>query len=410
MPITDGIGWRSPVQERADGPEFSLADPALAEFLGLDRASAAGVPVNERTSLGLTAVYRSVALIAGTIASLPMNTYRKNADGERERIPGGVFDDPGGIYGMSPFQWKELMCAHLLLHGNFYGLHTYNNAGGLAGMLPLHPSSVSVRFDAMAVGGKIYTVPLVNGGRREVTSQDLTHIMALGTDGMIGMSPLTLARNSLGTGIAADNAAARMFANGLLLGGIASVDEEITQEQGDQLKERIKVKMAGSHNAGDIMVVPVKMKFSPWTMPARDAQFVEARGFQIEEIARIYGIPKVLLAQDGASTWGSGIAEMVRGMARFTFAPWTARIEERLSMLLTGKPGQAPGKYVEFDYTGLLQPTPTEVTANLIAEVEVGLMTVNEARKVQNRPPLEGGDIPRLPTIATPLPKGFSDT
>lgn len=412
MPITDGLGWRPPKiasQGRTDGPSFSVGDPALADYLGLNLGSAAGVPVNERTSLGLTAVYRAVSIIAGTIAALPMNSYRKAPDGTRQQVT-SIFDDPGSIYGLSPFQWKELVMAHLLLHGNFFGLHTYNGAGALAGLLPLHPSSVTVKYSALAPGGKVFSVPTANGNRREVTSIDLTHIMALGTDGITGMSPIQLARNSLGTNIAGDNAAARMFSNGLLLGGVVSVDEDLTPEQGEQLKQRLEAKLSGSNNAGTMAVVPAKLKFTPWTMPARDAQFVEARGFQIEEISRIYGIPKVLLAQDGASTWGSGIAEMVRGMARFTFMPWTSRIEEQLSMLLQGRPGAAPSRYVEFDYAGLLQPSTTEMTANIIAEVEAGILTVNEARKIQNRPPVEGGDIPRLPAGPTPLPKDAAGT
>ncbi len=403
MPLLDFVGWtnKKAPKKRTD-PTFSIGDPALAAFLGLGLSSSAGVPVTEHSSLGLTAVYRAVSLIAGTIAALPMKAFRTLPDGERERVS-SFLDTPGGPGGMTAFAWKELLMVHLLLHGNFYGLNMYNGAGALIGLQPIHPKLVSVKADPMAPGGKLFTVPTTSGGRRDLTTADVTHIMALGTDGLQGLSPLELARNALGSAIAADNSAARMFSNGLLLGGIVTTDETLDEEQAEQLKSGLKAKLSGSNNAGDIAVVTANVKFQPWTMSAKDAQFFESRAYQVEEVSRIYGVPPHLLGQlEKQTSWGTGVSEQNLALSRYTLMPWTSRVEEQLSLLLP-RP-----RFVEFDFAGLLAPTPTEVTNNLIAEVAGGLMTPNEARRLQNRPPLPGGDELRVPAppAITPTVEG----
>lgn len=352
---------------------YSVSDPALAEWLGIANRSSAGINVNETSALGLTAVYRSVSMIAGTIASLPLKTYRTLADDTRDRTD-SFLDAP--CPGMTPFEWKELTMVHLLLHGNAYLFHIYNGAGALIGLQPIHPRAVSVEKTEF---GKVFTVTTTSG-QRKYSNSDVTQIMAMSLDGVYGLSPIQAARNAIGTGIAGDNAAANMFANGMLLGGVVSA-EGITEEQAAQVKAGLKNNLSGSGNAGDIAVINAELKFSPWTMNAEDAQFIESRAHQVEEVARIFGLPKTMLAQDGASTWGSGIAELIRGFQRFTLMPWTKRYEENLSVLLP------KSKYVEFDYAGLLAPSPKESIENMKMEIEAGLLTIDEGRRLLNRPP-----------------------
>lgn len=368
----------APAEERAQ--TYTLADNALAEYLGMGGTVDAGVSVNESSALGLTAVWRSVQLISGTVAGLPLKTYRRGDDESRERIP-SAFDNPGGDL-FTPFEFVELVCAHLLLHGNAFLLHLKNEAGTRAGLFPIHPSLVSVEW---APDGftRVYTVSYAAGEKRTYTDDDLTHVMGMSTDGLRGLSPISVARNAIGTGLAGDKAAARMFGNGMLLGGLVSSDEKLDKEQAEAIKSNLTAKMSGAHNAGDIAVVNASLKFSPWTMPAKDAQFIESRVHQIEEVARIFGVPPHLLGQTEKQTsWGAGVAEQNLGLARYTLAPWTTRIEQRLSRLLPAK------QFVEFDYKGLLQPDPAAEIALLISQIQAGLMTANEARRVLNMPPL----------------------
>jgi HK97 family phage portal protein len=154
--------------------------------------------------------------------------------------------------------------------------------------------------------------------------------------------------------------------------------------------------VAGS-DPGDILFLNAQLKFTPWTIPPVDAQFIESRVHQIEEVARIFGIPPHLLGQTEKQTsWGTGVAEQNRGLARYTLMGWTSRIEQRLSTLLS-RP-----TICEFDYAGLLQPAPEVEIPLLIQQVEAKLLTLDEARRIRNLPPLPAGAV----SVPTPSDTG----
>lgn len=366
-----------PTEQRSD-PTFSVGDAALSEYLGLNGTSVAGVSVTQNSALGISAVYRSVSLIAGTVAGLPLKSYRKVGD-RRERI--ATFLDSPDPDGATPYEWCETVVAHLLLAGNSFSFIVRNGAGAVVGLKPIVPSAVTVEPDDAL--GRIFKITDRKGQVREFTGVDVLHIPALSFDGLKGMSVVSVARQSFGTAIAGDQAAARMWSNGLLLGGILTAkDGQITAEQAEQVKAGFKARAQGVRNAGDVAFLPADLQFTPWSMSAEDAQFLESRHFQIEEVARWYGVPRELLSESGASSWGSGIQELIRAFSRFTLASWTTRIEQRLSSLLP------KGSFAEFDYSGLLQPSPEQEIALLIQQVQAGLITVDEARGFRNMAPL----------------------
>ena len=366
---------------------WSIGDPGLAEYFGFSNLTSAGVSVSELAAFGLTAFWRAVAIISGTVAGLPLKSYRTLDDGTKERVS-TFLDDPGRMtpLGPTPFEWVELVLVHLLVHGNAFLLHHYNGAGAIIGLQPLHPPVVSV---AVADDGtKVFKVTLAGGGQQEFTALDITHIPGMGVDGVTGLSPICVLRQALGTALAGDQAAARMFGNGLLLGGLITPKEPLEKEDAEALLASLKAKMVGVRNAGDLAFLNTDLTFSQWTSTAEDGQFIESREFMIAEVARITGVPKVLLAEDGASTWGSGIAELNRGFAKYTLMAFTSRIEARLSRLLS-RP-----TFCEFDYAGLLQGTPEAELAMLVDQIGAGLLTVDEARRIRNLPPLPAGAAP----------------
>jgi HK97 family phage portal protein len=366
---------------------WSIGNPGLAEWLGLAYTTSAGQAVTDRTALGLTSVYRCVSLISGTIGGLPLKSYRTAPDGTKERVS-TFLDNPGGPDGMTAMEWVELVLVHLLLDGNAFLAHITNGAGAVVGLEPLHPSCVTVER-VNRPWRKEFTVQLENGARQTFTPLDLTHIPAVGTDGLRGLSPISVCRQAIGTALAGEEAAARMFSSGMLIGGLVSSDENLTKEQAEELKAGLKAKLSGSGNAGDIAVVNANLKFSPWTMSADDAQFIESRVHQVEEIARIFGVPPHLVGQtEKATSWGTGIEEQNRGLARYTLAPWTTRVEQRLSRLLS-RPTTC-----EFDYAGLLQPAPEDEIRLLLEQVAGGLLTLDEARRIRNLPPLAAEPAP----------------
>jgi HK97 family phage portal protein len=157
----------------------------------------------------------------------------------------------------------------------------------------------------------------------------------------------------------------------------------MTEAEAQKIKDGLKAKMSGIENAGDIAVINRALKFSPWSMTAEDAQFIESREFQVIEFARMIGVPPHLVgATEKQTSWGSGVAEQNLGLQKFTLMPWTSRIEESLSDLLPSP------RFCEFEYAGLLQGTPAQEIELLIKQVDAGLLTVDEARAIRNLPPL----------------------
>lgn len=380
------------------GTGYNLADPT--GWLGLS-GNDAGVSVTEQSALGSTAFFRSVSVIASTLATLPMKSYSTDGDDVRTLVK-SVFDNPCAPF-FTPFTWKELIFVHLVIHGNAYLLHLYNDSNTLIGLFPIHPMLVTPEWVANAQGiivGKRFKM-VVNGETIYKSDQEMTQVMGLGCDGLEGYSVLTLARNAIGTTLAGDKAAARMFSNGMLVGGMVTGDPEMDEDDGKALMADLKPKIQGAHNAGDIVLVNASLTFTPWTMNAVDAQFLESRQYQVEEISRLLGVPKVLLAQDGASSWGSGINQLLAYMGKTVYVPWTTRVEEQLSLLLSSP------RHVEFDYHGLLQGTPAEVTALLVQQIDAGIITVDEARAILNLAPMElpaAAPVEQLPPGASPSP------
>jgi HK97 family phage portal protein len=374
--------WRR--QQATDARNLiSISDPALVELFGASSPNYAGVSVGEGSVMGLSAVYRAVSLISGTLGTLVLRTLRDTGDGMRQRMT-SVFDNPGGQYGPTPYEWKETLVLHLLLHGNAFLRHVYGGAGQLLALELIHPLCVSVDQDLSRPGGKLFKATLQDGRQVEYDALTMTHIPALCMDGLRGMSPISVARNSLGTSLAGDRAAARQFSNGALIAGMVTPDEDVEPDEVKTIKAEIESKVTGWENAGGIPVINRKLKFTPWTMTAADAQFLQSRQFQIEEIARWFGVPPHLLMQTEKQTsWGQGVESQNRGLARFSLHPWAVRIEERLSRLLPNP------RFVEFDFSALERPTPEQEIDLLIKQVQAGLLTLDEARAIRNLPPIE---------------------
>ena len=365
-----------PAAEPTEERSVSIADPQVLTLFGVS-PTLSGATVSDRTALGLSAVYRCVSLIAGGIASLPLRTVVTN-DGVTERTESWL-DNPAGPEGMTSFEWVEYLLVSLLLHGNFYGLKVFGGAGQLLWVQPLPPQCVGVEVKN---GRKVFTVQLDNGPRR-LTDAEILHIPGLSLDGYTGLSPLTIARNSLGQAISAENSAGRLFKNGLLSTAIVTPEDKMTDEDAGQVREFLDRKVTGQDHAGAVSVINRKFKVTPWSINPVDAQFLESRAFAVDEVSRWFGVPPHLLGQTEKQTsFGAGLSEQNRGYAKYTLEPWTRRIEGRLSRLLS------PNRKAEFDFRSLVSPDPETEIKLLIDQVNAGLLLEDEARQILNRPPL----------------------
>lgn len=395
-----------PWRRRPSNATFSISDPGLAALFGAG-PSDAGVEVTEHSVLGVAAVWRAVSLIAGSIAGLPLQTMRI-IDAERTQQVQSFLDErpAGPMSDLTPFEWTETILLHKLLHGNAYLAHVFNGAGAIIGLVPFHPMAVTPewqRVNGRITGRKIFNVTTEDGRLTTFDETTMTHVPGLSSDGLRGYSPLWIARNSFGKSIASDRAAARMFSNGAMISGMVTADEEVDEDEAKQIKSSIDRGVSGWENAGAIAVFNRKLKFTPWTMTSADAQFLESRVFEVEEIARWFGLLPIHLSQTEKQTsWGTGVAEQNRGLARFTFQPYTKRIEQRVSRVL------AKPRFVRYDYGEILQPAHEQLIPLVLAQVSGGLMTPNEGRKKLGMDTVVGGDELRAP--AAPAPAEETET
>lgn len=392
------------------GIGLTVSNPAVAKYLTSFAANYSGEPVTEETSMSLSAVWRGGSLISQTIGTIPLKTFKDAPNGERERSD-SFLDDPCGPESdgdpyLTPFEWKETVCLHLYYQGETFLWHRRNVAGALIGLLPIHPMAVVVNPSDSAPGGKTFDVALRDGEwMRDLEggvgpNSQITHICGPRTRGLRGISFLSVGRNSIGMGLAAERTSAEQFANGPSLNGAFTPRAEtdlLSEEDIDEIQADLDRRMTG-RGKSKFPIINRILEFQPWSMTNADAQWIESRGFQIEEVCRWTGIPPVHMMQlEKQTSWGTGVAEQSTNLARQVLRPYTSRIEERVSRLI-GRTGTIGGKFVEFDFAGLMAGSPKEESDLLLAEVNGGLRTLNEARRIKNLPPLAGGDELRIPS------------
>jgi HK97 family phage portal protein len=370
---------------------ISITDPRLPRWLGIE--SAAGVNVNEYTAMSISAFWRGSLLIASSIAGLPLDTLREWGS-TRSRVNSWL-DDPGKAVGYNPFNWKQTSILHMVLGGDSFQRHLFNGLGMLAGLEPINPNHVSVFWDADRPGGKRFEATLVRDGRAYIETFDastMTQVMGPTLDGLRGLSVVGVARTSLGGSIAADVAAASTFRNGPMIGGLAVPTEDLDEGDAEKASAIINDEIGGTENAGKIVVLERKFDLKPWGMSLKDAQFLESRQFSIQEIARWLGVHPVFLMDPGAvSTWGTGVEILQRGLGRFTLPQWTDPFQEAMSDLLPNR------SWAQFDFKGLERGSPTDEIALIIQQIDGGLLTINQALALVNRPGIgPAGDVLRL--------------
>jgi len=401
---------RWPWARRADVENVtrSIADPTLVQWFNPSAPlDIAGVQVGETSALSNSALFRGVSLIAGTLAGLPFNTWTGEGP-SRRRVP-SVFDNPDGPDGQTLFEWKESAFVHLVLHGKCGAMKVRNQAGGLVRLPLVHPLTFAAeaptyeeyQSGTLPAGGVWFRVQLNDGKQVKLDAEDFWYVPAMSTDGILGRGILNTARGSVATTLAGDKAAAKTFSTGALISGLATPDDEVDiTDDLPEIRRQLHNAVSGADNAGAIALVNRRLKFSPWTMTAQQAQFIESRQFQIEEVARWTGVPPHLLMQvEKQTSWGTGVDEQNRGLSKFVLGQWSMRFQERASRLL------AAPRSVEFDFAGLERPNFAVEIDLLIKQVQAGLLTLNEARAIRNLPPLPEPETPQ----SAPAPAGEED-
>lgn len=376
----------------------------VADWIDFQRGGT--VSVTEASILRSSAMYRAVSLISGQLASLPLVSYSTSK--VPRAVVGSVFDDPDPG-GQTPYEWKETAFTHLLLHGRMGALKLRNGFSALT--LPLlHPSLWTVtpataeeyRRGTAPAGGLWFDVSMPDGTHARLDAEGFWYVPALSLDGVEGKGLIEQARESMTTTLSGDKAARKMFTDGALISGIATPDDDTGLDISDdipKIRRELDRNVHGAENAGRIAIINRKLKITPWSMSAVDAQFIQQRQFQIEEVARWTGVPPHLLMQTEKQTsWGTGVEMQDRALGRTVLGTWATRFEERASRLL------ANPRHVEFDFSRLERPSPDREIELDLAQVAAGVMTVEEYRAKRGWEPL-----PKPDPAPAPDPSGSPD-
>lgn len=356
----------------------------------------AGTSISETTAPTIAAVYRSVQVLSGSVAQLPLKTYRNNT---REELTTQLLDKPHPD--LTRFEFWELAMTYLLLWGNFYAERVKNGLGTTGELWPIPASAVTPRRDKPSKAnpsGKVFEVE-ANNTQYEWTSEKVFHIPGLGFDGLAGKGVVSLARESLGLTKATEEFGAAFFGKGSLMSGILTTDKPGTEDWAAATKARWQKALGGLDHAHEIAVLDNGLKFLPVSIPPDDAQFLETREHQVTEIARWFGLPPHMLFQTEKQTsWGTGIEQQTIGFIQYTLQPtWLRRIESRVTKDLTPN-----DRYAEFNVEGLLRGDSKARAEFYRAMVEMRAMSPNEVRAKENMQPYDGGDVYENPNTTSP--------
>ncbi len=375
--------------------DFSIADPAFAAILQMGAFGLGSYGTYE--ALKFAAFYRGVALISGTIATLPLRTY-KNApddDGDTTRVVSSSFLDtnPAGPYALTPYTWKERVAFEVVSQGECGLLHVRNEAGGLVGLWPVSRSAYKVELQAD--GSRLFEVSQVNGPPKPLTEGDFTQILGLSLDGVHGISPVALFQRGIQLAAAQEVASMRQATGGFKVAGLVSpASEDVSEDDAKAIQNGVNANMSGPDKAGAMIFVNKRLTFTKWDQTNDEAQFLELRRYAREEAALMLGLPQFMLEPSKQTSWGTGIEQQFLGLQKMTFAPITSRIEEAVSRAIS--PGT---KFVEFDYQSLLQPDPETFVKIKLEELDAGILSEEEYREAMGYGPKDPND-----TFRTPVP------
>lgn len=390
------------IENRTVGSSYSF-------YMG---GSSAGKNVNERSAMQMTAVYSCVRILAEAVAGLPLHLYRYKEDGGKERaIDNNLYhllhDEPNKE--MSSFIFRETLMTHLLLWGNAYAQIIRNGKGEVVALYPLMPNKMQVDRDENGELYYIYTrssdeAKTMEGVTVYLTPRDVLHIPGLGFDGLVGYSPIAMAKNAIGLAIATEEYGAKFFANGAAPSGV--LEHPGTIKDPSRLRENWNSTFGGSANSGKVAVLEEGMKYTPISISPEQAQFLETRKFQIDEIARIFRVPPHMVGDLEKSSF-SNIEQQSLEFVKYTLDPWVIRWEQSLSRSLLNE-DEKRKYFFKFNLEGLLRGDYESRMSGYAVARQNGWMSANDIRELENMdkiPAEDGGDLYLINGNMLPLNK-----
>ena len=405
------MGFFSSIFKARDKPQVEnrTVGSSYSFYMG---GSSAGKNVNERSAMQMTAVYSCVRILAEAVAGLPLHLYRYKEDGGKEKaldfnLYHLLHDEPNKE--MSSFIFRETLMTHLLLWGNAYAQIIRNGKGEVVALYPLMPNKMKVDRDENGELYYTYTrsteeALTMEGSTVYLTPRDVLHTPGLGFDGLVGYSPIAMAKNAIGLAIATEEYGAKFFANGAAPSGV--LEHPGTIKDPARLRENWNSTFGGSANSGKVAVLEEGMKYTPISISPEQAQFLETRKFQIDEIARIFRVPPHMVGDLEKSSF-SNIEQQSLEFVKYTLDPWVVRWEQSLARSLLTE-DEKKIYFFKFNLEGLLRGDYASRMSGYATARQNGWMSANDIRELENMdkiPAEEGGELYLINGNMLPLNK-----
>lgn len=366
-----------------DKPTNRVNGNAYSFFMG---ASSSGRRVTERTAMQMTAVYSCVRILSETLASLPLHIYESSETNSRKATKHPLYkllhDEPNPE--MTSFIFRETLMTHLLLWGNAYAQIIRNGKGEVLALYPLMPDRMRVDRDEY---GQLYYEYMLSdsdanakeSGAVRLSTQDILHIPGLGFDGLVGYSPIAMAKNAIGMAIATEEYGAAFFANGATPSGILTHPGVIKNPEA--MRESWS-KGFGGRNSHKVAILEEGMNYTPISIAPNEAQFLETRKFQLNEIARIFRVPPHMVGDLEKSSF-SNIEQQSLEFVKYTLDPWVSRFEQAMTRrLLTDD--EKKKYYIKFNVDGLMRGDYQSRMNGYATARQNGWMSANDIRALEN--------------------------
>lgn len=380
---------------------FHPSQPPPEEWLlklGLG-ASASGVEVTVDRSLQSTAVFACVRILAETVASLPLILYRRLDKGKKRAIGHPLYpllhDLPNPE--MTAVELRETLMGHLALRGNAFAEIEYDNGGRVRGLWPLSPNKTRVK---RVNGQLVYLVTMPVGGEVGLPAERVMHLKGLGGDGIMGYSPIRLAREAIGLALATEEFGARFFGNGARPGVVLEHPGKLSPEAQDNLRKSWEMRHQGLEKSHRVAILEEGMKIETVGVSPEEAQFLETRKFQAVDIARLFHIPPHMIGELDRATF-SNIEQQSLEFVIYTLRPWLVHWEQGINRaLLTAS--ERSVYFAEHLVDGLLRGDVQSRYQAYATGRQNGWLSANDIRELENMNPVDGGDVYLIPLNMVP--------
>lgn len=363
--------------------------------------SNSGKVVTEESAIRLSTVWACVRLVSESVSTLPLKIYRKMPDDSKQLATDHpiyqiICRRPNGE--MTPSRFMLMVIASMLLRGNAY-VEKLTIGKKVVALVPLLPQNMSVkRLD----NGQLEYTYTEKSGKRVIPRERIMHIRGFGLDGINGLYPLSVGRDVFGTGIAVEESAGKFFENGLQSAGFITTDKALKEDQREAIRRNVE-KYVGSRNAGKVMVLEGGMGYQGVTINPEAAQMLESRAFSIEEICRWFRVPPFMVGHmTKQNSWASSVEGMNLLFLTNTLRPLLVNIEQEIQRCLLNTVNDED-LFAEFAVEGLLRADSAGRAAYYTTALQNGWMSRNDVRRLENLPPIAGGDIYTVQLNLTPL-------